>query len=82
MSDDRLYTKDELAEWLGVPPSWVRDAITARSIPITWVGKHARFSPEDRAAIVAKGREAPARVRVFPGRRAGVVALAPRRRSA
>lgn len=56
-AEDRLYTKAELAAWLGVTESWVRDAITARRIPITWVGRHARFSPENRAAIVAAGRE-------------------------
>lgn len=52
-----LMTKEQLAAWLGVPPSFVRDAITARRIPITWVGKHARFSEADRAAIVAAGHE-------------------------
>lgn len=76
-ADDRLFNKDELAEWLGVPPSWVRDKITARSIPITWVGRHARFSAADRAAIVAAGHEPPARARVFPmPRRVNAAAVA------
>src|SRR6185295_1295779 len=56
---DRLYDKQELADWLGVPVGWVRDAIARRVIPITWVGRHARFSPEDRAEIVAAGHENP-----------------------
>jgi hypothetical protein len=60
MSDDRLFDKQELANWLGVPVGWVRDAINRRVIPITWIGRHARFSAEDRAAIVAAGHEAPA----------------------
>lgn len=58
-SEDRLMDKVELAAWLGVPVTWVRDAITRRAIPITWIGRHARFSAADRAAIVAAGREAP-----------------------
>ena len=60
-ADDRLMDKAELAWWLGVPESWVRDAITARRIPITWIGKHARFSSDDRKAIVAAGKEPAAR---------------------
>ena len=60
LAGDRLYDKQELADWLGVPVGWVRDAIARRVIPITWVGRHARFSPEDRAAIIAAGHEAPA----------------------
>lgn len=60
-AEDRLYDKAELAAWLSVPESWVRDAITARRIPITWVGKHARFSEDDRKAIVAAGKEPAAR---------------------
>lgn len=57
MSLGPLMNKAELAVWLGVPPTWVRNAITARSIPITWVGRHARFSEADREAIVAAGHE-------------------------
>lgn len=69
-ADDRLYDKAELAEWLGVPVSWVRDAITARTMrvgdrvvpfPITWIGRHARFSEDDRKAILAAGKEPAAR---------------------
>lgn len=67
-----LMNKTELAEWLGVSPTWVRNAITARSIPITWVGRHARFSEADRAAIVAAGSQpaltAPQVVQIAPRR--------------
>lgn len=52
-----------LAVHLGVPRTWVRDAVTARSIPITWIGRHARFSAEDVAAIIAAGHEPPADLR-------------------
>lgn len=60
-----------LAEVLNVPVGWVEKAVTARSIPITWIGKHARFSAEDVAAIIAAGKEWPAEVpvalRLVPG---------------
>lgn len=79
--DDRLFDKDELADWLGVRPSWVRNAITARSIPITWVGRHPRFSADDRAAIVAAGHEPPAKVVALRPRRASAAAVTFHQRS-
>lgn len=72
MTDEPLMDRAQLAAWLGVPESWVKDAITFRRIPITWIGRHARFSAADRAAIVAAGSEAAVSSRV--------VAIAPRRR--
>lgn len=72
MNDEPLMDKSQLAAWLGVPESWVRNAITAREIPITWIGRHARFGAADRAAIVAAGSETAMNSRV--------VAMAPRRR--
>lgn len=58
--DEPLMNKEQLADWLGVPVGWVAEAITKRSIPITWIGKHARFDEDDRKAIVAAGKETPA----------------------
>jgi len=55
-----LLDIDGLAALLCVPRSWVRDAVTARTIPITWIGRHARFSADDVAEIIAAGRERPA----------------------
>lgn len=52
-----LLDKDQLAIRLNVPPSWVRNAITARSIPITWIGRHARFSEDDVEQILAAGKK-------------------------
>lgn len=52
-----LLDKTGLARVLNVPVSWVTKAITARSIPITWVGRYARFSQDDVDAILAKGKE-------------------------
>ena len=68
-----LADQEQLAARLKVSPYWVRDAVTARRIPITWVGRHARFSEADYQAIVAAGHEEPVRV-------SAVDQLAPRRR--
>jgi excisionase family DNA binding protein len=54
---DRLLNMAELAEYLGVPFTWVRDKVTARALPHTRVGKHVRFAPDHVAAIVASGEE-------------------------
>lgn len=68
---DPLLDIPGLAKVLNVPVGWVEKAVTARSIPITWIGKHARFSTDDVAAIVAAGKEQPAEVpvglRLVPG---------------
>lgn len=69
-----LMTKEQLADRLGVPASWVRDAITARRIPITWIGRHARFSEANYEAICAAGHEDPVKAPSAP------LVLIPRRR--
>jgi excisionase family DNA binding protein len=53
----KLLDINGLAEHLGVPRTWVRDMVTARQIPVTWIGRHARFSEEDVAQIVAAGKQ-------------------------
>lgn len=50
-----LMDIDGLAARLGVTRSWVRNAVSARRIPHTRVGRHVRFSEEHFAAIVAAG---------------------------
>ncbi|WP_431895794.1 helix-turn-helix domain-containing protein [Micromonospora haikouensis] len=55
-----LMNKEQLAAALGVEVSWVRDAITARILPITWVGRHARFDEDDVAEWLAEHKERPA----------------------
>jgi excisionase family DNA binding protein len=52
-----LKDKYQLAAYLGVKVGWVTRRITARTIPITWIGRHARFSAEDVAEIEAQGKE-------------------------
>lgn len=54
---DPLLTPDELAALLKVPPTWVRDKITARKIPFTKVGRHVRFAPHHVTQIIANGEE-------------------------
>ncbi|WP_198141591.1 helix-turn-helix domain-containing protein [Micromonospora sp. ATCC 39149] len=51
--------KEQLAAALGVEVTWVRDAITARTLPITWVGRHARFDEDDIAAWLESKKERP-----------------------
>lgn len=59
---DPLMDKEQLAELLNVEVTWVRDAITARILPITWVGKHARFDLIDITAWLESNKELPAAV--------------------
>lgn len=49
------------AQLLGVGRSWVRDAVTARRIKHTRVGKHVRFTPEDQEANRAMWAQEPVR---------------------
>ncbi|WP_025620714.1 helix-turn-helix domain-containing protein [Salinispora cortesiana] len=54
-----LIDKHELAELLRVEVSWVEKATTARTVPITWVGKHARFDLDDLEAWLKGNKEYP-----------------------
>lgn len=58
-ADLRLLTKDELAEVLGVPASWVRAKAASHEIPHRRIGRHIRFAPEDVAAILASSERQP-----------------------
>jgi len=49
------------AEQLGVSRYWVRDAVTARRIHHSRVGRSVRFSPEDQAKNAAMWAQEPAR---------------------
>jgi excisionase family DNA binding protein len=48
-----LYTVEEAAELLRVPQSWLRRRAAARAVPVTFLGRHLRFSAANLAAIVA-----------------------------
>ncbi|HLU75290.1 MAG TPA: hypothetical protein VKZ82_24155 [Nonomuraea sp.] len=56
---EQLLDKQGLADWLNVPVGWVEKATAARQVPITWVGKHARYDPADIRAWLASNKEAP-----------------------
>lgn len=66
-----LMDKRALAEFLNVPVGWVERATAARDLPITWVGKHARYDHDDIAAWLADNKEQPAELpatlRLVPG---------------
>ena len=57
MEDLELITKDELAALIRVPKSWVDEAVTARRIPFTRLGRHIRFSRDNVAEIHKQGSE-------------------------
>jgi len=48
-----LFTPKEAAALLRVRESWLRRQATARTIPVTFLGRHLRFSAANLAAIVA-----------------------------
>lgn len=52
---DGLLDIKGMADYLGVPKSWVASKVSAREIPFTFIGKHVRFAPEHIAEIVAAG---------------------------
>lgn len=52
-----LLDMQALADYLGVPRTWVRDKVAVRAIPYTKVGKHVRFTPAHRDAIVSVGEQ-------------------------
>ncbi|MEU5721564.1 helix-turn-helix domain-containing protein [Micromonospora sp. NPDC047738] len=60
---NKMMDKAQLAEMLGVPVSWVTKAITARTLPITWVGRYARFDPDDIKAWLASNKSMPESLR-------------------
>lgn len=47
------------AQVLGVPRVWLRNAVTARTVPFTKIGRHVRFTEHHLAAIIAAGEQRP-----------------------
>ena len=41
--NDRLLDAREVAEWLGVPVSWVRESTRSGTIPHVRLGRYVRF---------------------------------------
>jgi hypothetical protein len=54
-----LMDKHALAEMLDVEVSWVERATSARELPITWVGRYARYDEDDIEAWLAEHKEPP-----------------------
>lgn len=47
---DKLLTAEQVAEWLGIPESWVRRETRAGRIPFVALGRYRRY---DRAKVLA-----------------------------
>jgi excisionase family DNA binding protein len=56
VSEARLFTPQQTAEYLGVRPSWVYEQARARKLPHLKLGKHIRFLQEDLDAWIAARR--------------------------
>ncbi|MFG3369629.1 helix-turn-helix domain-containing protein [Streptomyces sp. NPDC048156] len=55
----RLFTAEQAAQVLQVPPSWLRKKAAADAIPHTRVGRHLRFSARDLRRLIADGQRGP-----------------------
>jgi excisionase family DNA binding protein len=44
---DRLLDANEVAEWLGVPVSWVRESTRTGAMPAIPLGRYWRYDRED-----------------------------------
>ena len=47
---DRLLDAQQVAEWLGVPVSWVRESTRSGAMPCVQLGRYPRY---ERAAVEA-----------------------------
>lgn len=52
-----LLTVAEAAAYLNVPQRWVSDAVRARKIRCTRIGKHVRFRPADLEELIETGEQ-------------------------
>jgi excisionase family DNA binding protein len=53
----RLLDAREVAEWLGVPVSWVRESARSGAIPCVRLGRYLRFDLEDVEAWIASCKQ-------------------------
>ena len=61
---DRMLSKEQAADWLGVSPRFVRRLVEERRIPFSRLGptgSHIRIAESDLRAFVAAGRVEPIR---------------------
>lgn len=52
LHEDRCWNKDELADWLGVPPSYVAEKARTREWP-SLKANELKFGPDERREILA-----------------------------
>ncbi|WP_405598127.1 MULTISPECIES: helix-turn-helix domain-containing protein [unclassified Streptomyces] len=55
----RLFTAEQAARVLQVPPSWLRKKAAAGAIPHTRIGRHLRFSAHDLHRLITTGQREP-----------------------
>jgi excisionase family DNA binding protein len=58
---ERLLAANEVAAWLGVPVSWVRESTRSGAIPCVELGRYRRYVREDVATWLEQCKQ--------PGRR-------------
>jgi excisionase family DNA binding protein len=58
---DRLLDANEVADWLGVPVSWVRESTRSGAMPCVELGRYRRYVREDVATWLEECKQ--------PGRR-------------
>ena len=71
--EQQLLTIAQAASYLNVPQRWVAEAVRARRVRCTRIGKHVRFRPEHLEEVIAAGEQpvlASANVTALPTRRA------------
>jgi excisionase family DNA binding protein len=66
----RLLTTTEVADYLGVTPRWLEDAVRARQVRCTRLGKHVRFTHAHVADFIS-AREQPVMPVIRPSRGGG-----------
>jgi excisionase family DNA binding protein len=54
VSEDRLVDAAWVADFLGVPKSWVRDATRDGRLPCVPLGRYRRYDPQDVRAWVER----------------------------
>ncbi len=49
----------EIANWLGVPPSWIYDRVRTERIPFYKIGKYVKFDPQEVKVWLKSQRKGP-----------------------
>lgn len=57
LSHQPLLTINDAAIYLNVPARWVAEAVRARRIRCSRIGKHVRFRPEHLDELIAAGEQ-------------------------